>query len=160
MNEHGLAIGMAAVPQADTLADPSKERITSLGIIREILDHARDVDEAMDLIRDYNIDFRGGPPLHYLIADAKGRLFSLSFTGAKCISFENEQPWHSTTNFLRSSVEDPQGNCWRYDRINDRLNEKQGYLDSNAAMELLSEVAQDGKYSTSGPWCIKWRAEK
>jgi hypothetical protein len=57
--------------------------------------------------------------------------------------FENEQPWHSATNFLRSSVEDPKGNCWRYDRINARLNEEQGLLESESAMELLAEVAQD-----------------
>ena len=57
---------------------------------------------------------------------------------------ENERPWHSATNFLHSSVEDPKdGNCWRYDKINARLNEEQGLLDSNSAMELLAEVAQE-----------------
>jgi hypothetical protein len=143
MNEHGLAIGMAAVPPGDMQADPSKERIDSIGIIREILDHARDVDEAVDLIRDYNIDFRGGPPVHYLIADAKGKAILVEFYRGEMHIFENEQPWHSATNFLRSSVEDPKGNCWRYDRINARLNEEQGLLESESAMELLAEVAQD-----------------
>ncbi len=56
---------------------------------------------------------------------------------------DNTQPWHSATNFLLSSVEDPRGSCFRYDRINDRLNEKQGMLDSESAMELLAEVAQE-----------------
>jgi hypothetical protein len=143
MNEYGLAIGMAAVPPGDMQVDPSKETIGSLGIIREILDHARDVDEAIDIIKEYNIDFEGGPPIHYLIADAKGKAVLVEFYQGEMHVFENEQPWHSATNFLRSSVEDPQGNCWRYDRINARLNEKQGFLDSSSAMELLSEVAQE-----------------
>ena len=151
MNEHGLAISMAAVPRADMRADPSKEWIYPLGIIREILDHARDVDEAVDLIKDYNIDFRGGLPLHYLIADAKGKAVLVEFYQGEMHIFENEQPWHSATNFLRSSVEDPKENCWRYDRINERLSEKQGLLDSNAAMELLSEVAQENTQ-----WPTQW----
>jgi hypothetical protein len=55
----------------------------------------------------------------------------------------NDQPWHSATNFLRSSVDDPKdGNCWRYDTINDRLNDTQGMIDSSSAMDLLAEVAQ------------------
>jgi penicillin V acylase-like amidase (Ntn superfamily) len=55
MNEHGLVISMALVPETDTLDDPSKDRMTSLVIIREILDHARAVDEAVVLIGNYNI---------------------------------------------------------------------------------------------------------
>jgi hypothetical protein len=144
MNEHGLAIGMAAVPPGNMQADPSKQTIDSLGIIREMLDHARDVDEAIDIIKKYNIDFQGGPPIHYLIADAKGKAVLVEFYRGEMHVIENEQPWHSATNFLLSSVQDPrEGNCWRYNKINARLNEKQGMLDSNSAMELLSEVAQD-----------------
>jgi hypothetical protein len=156
MNEHGLAIGMAAVPPGDMQADPSKERIGGLGIIREILDHARDVDEAVEVIKDYNIDFRGGPPIHYLIADAKGKAVLVEFYRGEMHIFENEQPWHSATNFLRASVEDPKGNCWRYDKIEARLNEEQGWLDSESAMQLLAEVAQDGtQYPTQ--WSVVYQ---
>jgi hypothetical protein len=155
MNEYGLAIGMAAIPSADMPADPSKERIGALQMIREILDHARYVDEAVDLIKEYSIDFTGGPPVHYLIADASGKAVLVEFYQGKMHVLENEQPWHSATNFLRSSVEDPKGNCWRYDRINTRLNETQGMLDSSSAMELLSEVAQDGRWPTQ--WSVVYQ---
>jgi hypothetical protein len=155
MNEYGLAIGMAAVPPADMPLDPSKERIGALQMIREILDHARNVGEAVDLIRSYNIDFTGGPPIHYLIADATRKAVIVEFYQGEMHVLENEKPWHSATNFLRSSVKDPKGNCWRYDKINARLNEKQGMLDSSSAMELLSEVAQDGKYSTQ--WSVVYQ---
>jgi hypothetical protein len=145
MNEHGLAIGMAAVDPGNMHADPSKETIGSLGIIREILDHARDVDEALEIIQKYNIDFQGGPPVHYLIADAKGKSILVEFFRGEMIVMDNDQPWHSATNFLRSANPDsPQGVCWRYDRIQARLEETQGMLDSNSAMDLLAEVAQDG----------------
>jgi hypothetical protein len=143
MNEHGLAIGMAAVDPGDMRADPSKETIGSVGIMREILDHARDVDEAVDIIRRYNIDF-GGPPLHYLIADANRKSVLVEFYRGEMHVIENEKPWHFATNFLRSSVLNPRdGNCWRYDTISHRMNETQGMLDARSAMELLADVAQD-----------------
>jgi hypothetical protein len=57
--------------------------------------------------------------------------------------FENNQPWHSATNFLLSAFEDPKnGHCWRYDKINARLNEVNGLLDWKAAMDLLADVSQ------------------
>ncbi len=143
MNENGLAIGMAAVDPGNMKSDPAKETIGSLGIMRQILDHARDVNEALEIFKKYNIDFEGGPPLHYLVADAKGRAVLVEFYQGEMHVFENEQPWHSATNFLRSSVEDPKGSCWRYDRINDRFTETHGLLDSKSAMKLLSQVAQE-----------------
>jgi hypothetical protein len=155
MNDQGLAIGMAAVDPGNMQSDPSRQTIGSLGILREILDHAREVDEALDLIKKYNIDFVGGPPLHYLIADASKRAVLVEFYQGEIHVFENEQPWHSATNFLRSSVKDPKGNCWRYDRINDRLNETRGSLDSRSAMELLSQVAQD-----STQWSVVYQMKR
>jgi hypothetical protein len=144
MNEYGLAIGMAAVSPGNLQADPAKETIGSLGIIREMLDHAQDVDEAVAIIKNYNIDFEGGPPIHYLIADAKGKSVLVEFYRGELKIIENEQPWHLATNFLRSAVNDPsEGNCWRYNKINTRLTETQGLLDAKLAMELLSEVAQE-----------------
>lgn len=143
MNEHGLAIGMAAVPDGNMQADPQRKTIGSLGLMREILDHARDVDEAVAIVGRYNVDFDGGPPIHYLIADANGMSVLVEFYRGEMYVIGNEQPWHAATNFLRSSVDDPKdGNCWRYDTIDARLNGTQGLIDSSAAMKLLSEVAQ------------------
>ena len=143
MNEQGLAIGMAAVPPGDMPPDPTKKTIGSLGIIRQILDHARDVEEAVKIIGEYNIDFNGGPPIHYLIADANGKSVLVEFYQGKINVIASDKPWHSATNFLRSSVNDPRGQCWRYDKINARLNEENGMLDPQSAMDLLSEVAQN-----------------
>jgi hypothetical protein len=156
MNEHGLAISMAIVPQGGGMeADPSQERITSLGIMRQLLDHARDVGEAVDLLRDYYI-IESGQPLHYLIADANGKAVLVEFYQGEMHVIENKQPWHSATNFLRSSVDDPAGQCWRYDRINARLSEAQGLLDPDSAMELLAEVSQENtQYPTQ--WSVVYQ---
>src|SRR5512136_950163 len=69
MNERGLVVGMAAVPDGNVRPDPNKETIDSLQVIRKMLDRAGTVDEAVAVVQQYNIDWGSGPPLHYLIAD-------------------------------------------------------------------------------------------
>jgi hypothetical protein len=144
MNEHGLAIGMAAVPPGNMQPDESKETIGSLGIIRQMLDHARTVDEAVEMMGNYNIDFTGGPPLHYLIADATGKSVLVEYYNGEMHVLENEQPWQLATNFLRSSVINPaEGGCWRYNKLAAQLTATNGRVDAKAAMQLLAGVAQN-----------------
>jgi hypothetical protein len=145
MNEYGLAIGMAAVPPGGMRPDPNKETLDSLMIIREMLDHARDVDEAVDIMSSYNVDMRGGPPIHYLVADASGRAALVEFYQGEMHVFPNHMPWHLATNFLRAAAGDsPEGHCWRYDRINERLRQTEGRMTSQEAMNLLADVSQGG----------------
>lgn len=144
MNEYGLVIGMAAVPSGGMQTKAGKETIGSLGIVRQMLDHARTVDEAVNIMQDYNIDFTGGPPLHYLLADATGKSALVEYYNGTMHILNNEQPWHVATNFLRSSVKDPEdGNCWRYNTIATSLTEANGRIDTQAAMQLLADVAQN-----------------
>jgi hypothetical protein len=143
MNEHGLAIGMAAVPQGHVPSDPDQPTIGSLGIIRELLDHARDVDEALALLQAYNIDMQGGPDIHYLLADRSGRSLLLEFYQGELVVTPNEQPWHLATNFITASVPDPsEAGCWRYEGIEATLSGEGGHLDPAGAMDLLSQVSQ------------------
>jgi len=144
MNEYGFAIGMAAVPSGNVKPDENKETIGSLGIIRQMLDHARTVDQAIDIMKSYNIDFDGGPPIHYLMADVTGKSALVEYFNGEMQILYNEQPWHLTTNFLRSSVDDPKdGNCWRYNKITAQLTETNGQIDAEDAMQLLADVAQN-----------------
>ncbi len=143
MNERGLAVGMAAVPPGGMRPDPNKETIGSLGVIRKMLDHASNVNEAVAIMQSYNIDFGGGPPIHYLIADSSGRSVLVEFYQGEMVVIPNEAPWHLATNFLRASAgESAEGNCWRYDEISQRLTEAEGRLTVQDAMDLLATVAQ------------------
>jgi hypothetical protein len=144
MNEYGLTIGMAAVPDVyvdDASYDPSKPTIGSIGIIRQSLDHARDVDEAVKIFEQYNIDFGGGPPIHYLIADPSGKAVLIEFYQGEMILLPNEAAWHMATNHLRCIAEGD-GGCPRYRTISAQLTAANGQLDPQAAMQLLSEVKQ------------------
>ena len=149
MNEYGLAIGMAAVPESIAGNDPGKPTIGSIGIIREILDHARDVDEAIALFEQYNINFTGGPPIHYLLADASGKAALVEFTQGEMVILPNENPWHLATNHLCATASGD-GGCARYQTLRLRLEETAGNLTPADAMDLLANVSQPG----STQWSI------
>jgi len=145
MNEHGLAVGMAAVPASQMPDDPDQATIDSLTLIREILDHARDVDEALAIVQRYNVSWAGGPPLHYLLADASGRSTLVEYYQGRLVLLANQDRWHLATNFLRAPTGDaPEGKCWRYDTISQRLSKAQGRLTPQGAIDLLAEVSQAG----------------
>jgi len=145
MNEHGLTVGMAAVPPGHIHSNPEKETIDSLMVIRKMLDRARDVDEAVAIMGSYNIDMGGGPPIHYLIADRSGRSVLVEFYQGELVVISNEVPWHQATNFLRSSsVESAEGICWRYDAIHRWMENSAGQVTLLEAIDLLKEVSQEG----------------
>ena len=143
MNEAGVAVGMAAVPSADERHDPGKPTIDSLEVMRAILDRAGSVDEAVAILGQYNIDWEGGPPLHYLVADRSGRAALVEFHGGQIVVLPNAGPWHAATNFTRSAVAgDAAGQCQRYDTLVRRLTDAGGALNPRAALDLLQAVAQ------------------
>ena len=145
MNEMGLAVGMAAVPPGDMASDPEKQTVNSLLVIREILDHAGDVRGAVTILESYNIDYGGGPALHYMIADVSGQAALVEFYQSEMHVLYNQDAWHQATNFLRASTGDsPGGHCWRYDKISERLEASNGKLSSLKAINLLADVSQGG----------------
>jgi hypothetical protein len=143
MNEHGLTVGMAAVPESEMPRNPANETIDSLAIIREMLDHARDVDQAVAIIESYNIAWDGGPALHYLIADASGRAVLVEFYQGEMSIIANDEPYHLATNHLRTTAAGD-GGCWRYATLDRRLTETEGRLTPQEAVDLLENVAQEG----------------
>jgi hypothetical protein len=145
MNEAGLAIGMAAVPDGNMSPDSTKPTIDSVGIIRQMLDHAGSVEEAVEFLRSYNVSMEGGPPIHYLLADNLGKAVLVEFYQGEMIVIPNEEPWHLATNFLRADLgESAEGVCWRYDRILTQLEESKGTISPESALDLLRKVSQDG----------------
>lgn len=143
MNEKGIAVGMAAVPAESMPYDPQKKTIDNLQVIREVLDHAATVDEAIEILAAYNIHM-AGVPIHYLIASASADSALVEFYKGKMVVFRNESPWQVATNFLLASTNgNPQGQCSRYDLISQQLKALQGRIPSEDALHLLGDVSQD-----------------
>ncbi|MGW8251929.1 MAG: linear amide C-N hydrolase, partial [Anaerolineales bacterium] len=150
MNERGLAVGMMAVPEADSGFDPDRVTISDLNLIRLVLDYAGSVDEAAELMGQYNVDFGGGPPIHYFLADSSGSSAVIEFVSGEMRVLPNQLDWQVSTNFLISE-EHPEGansSCWRYNQSYSTLEGAAGSLSAPAAMDLLERVSQEGEYGT------------
>lgn len=84
VNEKGLAIGMATSPEGGLPArSPDRPDIGSVRVIRMMLDKAATVDEALAIMRRYDVDFTIGPQVHYLIADAAGGSAVVEYAGGR-----------------------------------------------------------------------------
>ncbi len=144
MNEHGLVVGMMAVPHAEPTRDPQNPTVTSLHVIRLMLDYAKNVDEALALLGEYNVDFMGGPSIHYLVADSSGDSAVVEFIGGQMHVIRNEQPWQVATNFVitEANTQDAGTSCWRYQTAGEVLQEARGHLSPEEAMTLLRQVSQ------------------
>ncbi|MBN2149635.1 MAG: linear amide C-N hydrolase [Anaerolineales bacterium] len=150
MNEYGLAVGMMAVDRAEGGQDSQKLTLGTLEIIRLMLDYARNVDEALALLDGYNVDFEGGPPVHYLIADAAGESALVEYLDHEIVVTRSAQTWQVATNFIFAD-EQPAGadsSCWRYNKAYDVLEQHAGVLSAPKAMDLLEQVSQSGDFPT------------
>lgn len=143
LNEHGLFVGMAAVDESPGPFDQRRPTVGSLRMIRLILDECRTVDEAVQVFARYNIDFTGGPNIHYLVADAAGRSAVVELhEGELKVSF-NETPWQVATNFYLAPNRDRAiGMCDRFARVSRKLEAARGAITVPRALELLGDVAQ------------------
>ena len=145
MNEVGLAVGMNAISHAEAMLDPSNPTIGSLAPIRLILDQAATVDEALEILQNYNIDFEGETHIHYLIADASGKSVIIEYIDNEMRVLEPESPgWQVSTNFLLSERPTEQWlqMCNRYRHAAETLTQHGGQLDAASAMSLLEDVSQ------------------
>jgi len=144
MNECGLAVGLMAVPAAEAPRDPAKVTIGSLHAVRLVLDQAQDVEQAISLLGQYNLDFGDGPPLHYLLADRGGSSAVVEFVRREMRVLRNRDPWQVATNFLLSEVgaASPDDLCPRYREAKATLTRTAGQLSPEEAMALLGRVSQ------------------
>jgi hypothetical protein len=143
MNEQGLAIGMMALPSADAPENPQKQTVGSLMIIRLMLDFAKNVDEAVAVIENFNIDFEGGPPIHYLISDRSGRSVVVEFVSRKISVLPKTHSWQVATNFIITglSPQNARASCWRYKKVWDTLENRNDPFSSLNALSLLNDVS-------------------
>jgi len=165
LNERGLAVGMMAVPHSEGGADPRKPTLDDLEVIRLLLDYAADVDQALELLNQYNVAWGGGPAIHYLVADASGNSAVVEYIGGQARIFRNTQAWQISTNFLFSDLPSNRPfeqaactQCWRYKTANAALTQSDGVLSIEGAMGLLKSVSQPG--ATSTIWSVVYNLNR
>lgn len=141
MNQWGVAVSQNAVPFKKLPYDPNKPTLISNQLMRAVLDHARDVNEAVALIQKYNPNF---PVVcgHLHIADVSGNSVVVEYVDGRAVLVRNDEPWQVSTNFLLSEArpDSDTSGCWRYDLVREHLKKAGGNITQDEAMNLLGRV--------------------
>lgn len=144
MNEHGLAVGMAAEESAVAARRPGRTLVGSVRVMRLALEQARTVRQAVDVLGRYDVDFDGGPPLHYFVADATGASAIIEWVGGRfTVIPRGTQPWQVMVNFQQatSTAASRQADT-RWRTATSRLAAARGRLDPAGVLGLLQDVRQ------------------
>jgi len=145
INEKGLVVAMAAVDERKLNLDTAKPFINCTYLIREMLDHAKDVDEAIALVKKYNVMndvWSGTFDQHILIADANGKSVVVEISDGEFRFVRNTNPWQVATNdpVYGETIAEQKDVCPRFKTIAEALEKSKGNIDETKAMDLLKQV--------------------
>ncbi len=143
MNEYGVAVAMLSVPHAEPTLDPNKQSIDEAAAARLILDHTKTVEEAVEVLKGYNIAFHDGAS-HFMIADGNGNSAVVEFVDGEITVIKSDNPWQVVTNFILSSKSREGVGQDRYDLAESALEYARGILSEEEAMSLLGRISQPG----------------
>ena len=143
MNEKGLAITSLAVPEAEAPYYSDKVTLNTTTAMRLVLDNAATVEEAVDLLRQYNIYFSNGIACHYLIADASGHSAIVEYINQELCIVETDEEYQIASNFIAYdglNIGEGYTEFERYDKVQNAIEVNEGTLEAEGAIQLLVDV--------------------
>lgn len=142
MNEKGVAISSLAVPEYDA-GNQGKIMVNTSIIMRLVLDKAANVDEAIELMKQYDIYFSGGIPCHFLLADSSGKSVIIEYYDGGLQIVEPMQEWQVASNFIAYqglNIGEGYSEFDRYDMAMNTILKSNCNLSEDEAMELLAKI--------------------
>lgn len=99
MNEWGLTIGDMSVPGSKVSINPDKDTMFDGEMKRYILEHAKNTNEAIEILSRYNVGF-SGTPQHYLLSDPSGNSAVIEWVDDRMQITRNKEQGIAATNFM------------------------------------------------------------
>jgi hypothetical protein len=143
INECGVTMALLAVPMAEPPQKSDQITLNTTTAIRLVLDKAKDTEEAVSLLKNYNYYFSGDVECHYLISDASGRSVIVEFLEGDIKVTPNDGGYQAASNFIAYNglnIGEGYTEFERYDTVMTALEASRGKLSEENAMALLSEV--------------------
>jgi hypothetical protein len=147
MNEWGVAVSTMAVKESKATVDSQKPTVVKPLMERIILDYAHNTEEAVALVRRFNIAFTGGPftggPCHFMIADGSGKSVVVEFVQGRMAVVVSPRQWQVSTNHLLFGKADSENCnlCSRYRTASGRLAQPNLKMDSTNMMQIMSSIS-------------------
>lgn len=149
VNEKGLSIGVLQLDVEPTHQDNGRTDITTSSAIRMVLDRAATVEEAVELLGQYDMHSSANSCFHFQIADAQGGSVVAEYVDGQLSLVWPEENYQWCTNFFLTpgDIYNTGKGQDRYETLGERLSEKEGVLSGEGeAMEFLQAVAQDSTF--------------
>jgi hypothetical protein len=143
VNEKGVAIALLAVPEASLQNDDSKVTLNTTTAIRLVLDKAASVDEAVALLKEYNIYFSADIDCHFLIADASGKSLLVEYWDGHLQTVSPDKDYQVASNFVAYdglNIGEGFTEFERYDKAVQFIEDNGGVLTEQQAIDLLQEI--------------------
>lgn len=143
MNEKGLAISLLAVPEAQAPYSFEKVTLNTTTAIRLVLDKAATTEEAIGLLKQYNIYFSGGIDCHYLIADAGGNSAIVEYINQELCIVETDAEYQIASNFIAYhglNIGEGFTEFERYDKVKNTIETNGNRLEEDQAVQLLADT--------------------
>ncbi|MDO1605319.1 C45 family peptidase [Lactobacillus sp. YT155] len=141
VNEKGLSVGVLLLDDKPTDQKTSKVDINTTTAIRLMLDKAKNVDEAVKLLKKYDMHSSANSTYHFHIADASGKSVVVEYVNNKMKLVQPTKNYQYATNFYLSPEKNKMGKGFdRYAVLEKTLDEKKGIMTSKDSMNLLESV--------------------
>ena len=162
MNSEGLMVAdLMAGDNEETHQQTGKTALTTTTAIRLLLDQAANVDEAVALLRQYDMNSSIGSAHHLSIADAHGKSAVVEYVNGEMLVTETKVV---TNHYLSDCAKQGIGSEQSHKRY-DTLAAHTGPADADEVRDLLESVAQKNYPQTAGSyektmWSIVYCPEK
>lgn len=155
MNEAGLAVSVNMIQDSAVIEqNTDKPDITTTTAIRLLLDKAGSVDEALELLRQYDLHGSMGMMIHFAIADSAGRSVAVEYVDNEMVITETPV----LTNFYlaegeKQGIGTEQSHEW-YDILRNKL-EETPQMEMEDVRDALDRVSKDnfGEFEST-EWSI------
>ena len=143
MNEKGVCMALLAVPEVQKKDDPGKVTLNTTTAIRLVLDKAATVDEAVNLLKQYNIYFSGDVNCHFLIADATGKSVIVEYYDGGLQTVEADTDYQIASNFIAYhdlKIGEGYTEFERYDAVEKAITEHKNVMTMQQCEDLLNTI--------------------
>ncbi|MCH5197255.1 MAG: linear amide C-N hydrolase [Oscillospiraceae bacterium] len=142
MNEKGLCVSVNMVEDNESVNQKtSKPDITTTTAVRLLLDKAATVDEAIALLKQYDMHASKGLTVHFAVADANGKCVAVEYLNSEMIVTETPV----VTNFYFAegpkNGKGTQQSHERYEKLMRTISEKASFT-ANDVMSALESVSK------------------
>jgi penicillin V acylase-like amidase (Ntn superfamily) len=147
VNDRGLAIScMTANESRLPPTDRARPTVVVTTLMRLVLDFADTTDEALAIMRRFNLDF-DGVPCHFLVADRTGKSVVVEFVDGQIETVPTTGRWQVSTNHLlfEKSAEENDAACDRYRTAAARLEDSSQSLNAAEVMQLMAAISAENR---------------